>query len=253
MQPLQRDCTLPPPAAVQKTHNIRSMRLWMRLDSGVSNGCCWPYQESDFVNFPHRAFRVISLRTVATTIELILVSLIKPALLAAWPSFDNKRQGALLSLTFAGEMAGGLVWGLLSDRIGRRWTFLGTSAMAALFGTAAALSPCFYTFTMARFLLGFAIGGSLSIDIIYFVEFVPARSRGLRTIPIILFGIMACMYHIFDGRNPFHFNSLLYGCHECPLSAKVALVRLCLWLPKHLVVPGADLLALGIAKVSVGP
>lgn len=35
-------------------------------------------------------------------------------------------------------------------------------------------------------------GGCLSIDFVYFVEFVPVKSRGIRSTFIILLGIMAC-------------------------------------------------------------
>lgn len=44
-----------------------------------------------------------------------------------------------------------------------------------------------------------SVGGSLSIDFVYFVEFVPTKSRGFRTPFIILLGIMACTLMIPSG------------------------------------------------------
>jgi MFS family permease len=94
---------------------------------------------------------------------------------------------------FGGELLGGLAWGSISDRFGRRFTFIGTAALATVFGLLSAACPSFNMFLLCRFGLGMAIGGSLSIDFIYFVEFVPASTRGIRTTFIIFLGICACI------------------------------------------------------------
>jgi putative MFS transporter len=128
----------------------------------------------------------------ATTVELISVSLLRAPLMEQWPDVPDWKFAYLASATFAGELLGGLGWGAISDRLGRKTTFAGTALMAAIFGMMGAFVPCFYTFAITRFCLGLAIGGSLAIDFVYFVEFVPATSRGFRTTFIILLGIMAC-------------------------------------------------------------
>lgn len=128
----------------------------------------------------------------ATTVELISVSLLRRPLLETWPHINGERFALLMSATFVGELLGGLLWGLMTDRVGRRVVFVGTAFMAALFGMLGSVMPNFYAFAVTRLLLGLAIGGCLAIDFVYFVEFVPAKSRGFRTTFIILLGIMAC-------------------------------------------------------------
>lgn len=128
---------------------------------------------------------------VATTVEIIITTMILGALAYEWP-YSLHILGNMQSALFAGELLGGFLWGNLSDLIGRRVSFVGTAVLATLFSGLCALSPNFYTLLASRFGLGLAIGGSLSIDFVYFVEFVPARSRGVRTTWIIFFGICAC-------------------------------------------------------------
>jgi putative MFS transporter len=94
----------------------------------------------------------------ATTVELISVSLLRGPLMAQWKYVQNERFALLMSATFAGELLGGLIWGSISDRMGRRSTFAGTALMAAIFGMMGSICPCFYTFTITRFFLGMAIG-----------------------------------------------------------------------------------------------
>lgn len=135
----------------------------------------------------------------ATTAELISVSLLRAPLRASFPYVQDQLFGYAMSATFAGELLGGLGWGLVGDKLGRRWPFVGTALMAAIFGMLGAFVPCFYTFLITRFALGLAIGGSLAIDFVYFVEFVPAAKRGFRTTFIILLGIMAFFYVALVG------------------------------------------------------
>ncbi len=108
-------------------------------------------------------------------------------------SVTHKQFSLQQSCTFAGELLGGLLWGSLTDKLGRRLTFIGTAALATFFGLLSAVSPNFSTFLITRFGLGVAIGGSLLIDLIYFAEFVPTKSRGIRTTVIIFLGICACI------------------------------------------------------------
>jgi len=132
---------------------------------------------------------------VATTVELILMSLLQGPMMAEW-KMSNQKLSLLQSCMFGGELIGGLFWGSISDRLGRRFTFVGTAALATVFGLLSSAAPNFNLFIASRFGLGLAIGGSLSIDFIYFAEFVPSKSRGVRTTFIILLGICACIQDV---------------------------------------------------------
>jgi MFS family permease len=97
---------------------------------------------------------------VATTVELILMAIVSPKLQGAWPELlaSNRKVSLLQSSVFAGELLGGLIWGTLSDKLGRRGTFMGTAVMASIFATLAAFSPSYWAFVICRFALGIAIG-----------------------------------------------------------------------------------------------
>ena len=54
-------------------------------------------------------------------------------------------------ITFLGMMVGGVVWGNLSDRMGRRRTVLSALGVNAVFSVIAAFMPTYGTFMTARF------------------------------------------------------------------------------------------------------
>lgn len=63
----------------------------------------------------------------------------------------------LLSFVFAGMMIGGVVFGILSDKYGRKNSILAASGLAFIGGLGAAFTPNFAGFAVSRTLVGFAI------------------------------------------------------------------------------------------------
>lgn len=135
------------------------------------------------------------------TVELILVSILNPELGKEWPEFDVTLKGLFVSLTFIGEIIGGIIWGFISDKYGkqspiisgRKIVFKTTALVSSIFGLASAFAPNPAVMLVLRFFLGVAIGGNLSIDVIFFMEFLPAHKRGKQTVTIILCGIGGCI------------------------------------------------------------
>ncbi|WP_261663658.1 MFS transporter [Deinococcus sp. Marseille-Q6407] len=84
----------------------------------------------------------------------------------------------LLTATFAGMFVGAAFWGYVADRIGRRRVFLTTATLGVVFGLAGAFALTVPLLLLARFLTGFAIGGTLPVDYAMMAEFVPTRWRG---------------------------------------------------------------------------
>lgn len=194
----------------------------------------------------------------ATTVELISLALLAEPLLKYWPQLSSHQLAYLASSTFAGELVGGLAWGSVSDLLGRRWVFLGTAMGAAVTGVLGAMAPCFYSLALTRFLLGISIGGCLSIDFVYFVEFVPVQSRGFRSTFIILLGILACR-STWSPLIPLIISSLLhfadrlaslpYVPSQRDRTAKMAIVRVWLCCPVCAPLPGPDRMAMGVATI----
>ncbi|UYV81263.1 SV2A [Cordylochernes scorpioides] len=81
-------------------------------------------------------------------------------------------------ISFLGMMVGGLVWGTLADRLGRRRTLISALATNAIFAIVTAFMPNYSLFLMSRFFSGIGVGGSLPIVFTYYSEFLPKSHRG---------------------------------------------------------------------------
>lgn len=131
----------------------------------------------------------------AATVELVAVSQIKPFIQSHW-NLETTDLGLMSTATFFGEIIGGIVWAHYSDAYGREPVFLATSLLMVVFSVALLFCSNFTLFCCVRLLLGFAIGGGLSVDFVYFIECVPPRNRSFRSAFIILIGIIGGKIHL---------------------------------------------------------
>lgn len=122
------------------------------------------------------------------TIELVLISILMGPLKDEWGA-DRNKLGYLPTAGSFGSFVGGIVWSYISDVWGRRLPFLGTSLFISCLGILCAFAPSLDWLIVLRFFLGLGIGGSINIDFVMFVEFVPEIHR--KTLPslLILFSI----------------------------------------------------------------
>jgi MFS family permease len=82
------------------------------------------------------------------------------------------------SLYIAGAVVGALLFGRLTDRLGRKKLFLTTLAVYMIATLATAFSPDFTFFVVCRFLTGIGIGGEYAAINSAIDELIPARVRG---------------------------------------------------------------------------
>lgn len=82
------------------------------------------------------------------------------------------------SLYVGGAVIGGLVFGRLTDRFGRKKLFMTTLAVYMAATLATAFSPDFAVFALCRFATGFGIGGEYAAINSAIDELIPARVRG---------------------------------------------------------------------------
>jgi MFS family permease len=88
-------------------------------------------------------------------------------------TFTNLGIGAFL----AGGALGGIAFGVLADRWGRRWTMAATILLYSLFTGLTALAQNWWQLVILRFLVGLGVGGEWAVAAAVVAEVFPARAR----------------------------------------------------------------------------
>lgn len=81
------------------------------------------------------------------------------------------------SVFIAGWATGGLIFGMLGDRIGRAKTMVITILLYSLFTGLSSLSQTVYDFAFYRFLTGLGVGGEFAVGVALVAEVMPAKAR----------------------------------------------------------------------------
>ncbi len=100
---------------------------------------------------------------------------------------SKTEQSTLPACSALGLCCGALVWGGISDRIGRRQAFLYTCVVSGFFGFASAFSQSFEALVALRFLASTGLGGNLPIDLGLFIEFLGDKQRASSSIALNMF------------------------------------------------------------------
>ncbi len=81
------------------------------------------------------------------------------------------------SIFLAGWAIGGLLFGVLGDRIGRAKTMVLTILLYSVCTGLSALSKGFWDFALYRFLTGLGVGGEFAVGVALVAEVMPVRAR----------------------------------------------------------------------------
>jgi MFS family permease len=101
----------------------------------------------------------------------------KELLPGAEPDVLNKYGAYATSIFLLGWGAGGLIFGVLGDRIGRAKTMLITILLYSAFTGLSSLSYGFWDFAVYRFLTGLGVGGEFAVGVALVAEVMPDRAR----------------------------------------------------------------------------
>ena len=117
--------------------------------------------------------------------------------------------GASASAYLAGAVVGALIFGWLTDLLGRRKLFFITLGLYLLATAATAFAPSFWVFALFRFLTGCGIGGEYVAINSAIQELIPARYRGRTDLAIngsfwlgALLGSLGTLVLLAPGRFP---------------------------------------------------
>lgn len=103
--------------------------------------------------------------------------------------FANNKMDYLFISQFVGLTAGALVWPTMSDRMGRKWMFTSTLALMGMGGLVGAGMPDFTGLCILGTVVGLAIAGNQSIDVMMLLESVPASHQYLTALQGSLWGL----------------------------------------------------------------
>lgn len=92
--------------------------------------------------------------------------------------------GNLIGAIFIGMALGALLWGRLSNRIGRKQALMWSLGLYAVMSMASAFAPDYATLYALRLVSGFMVVGTGVITFPYFEELLPMKLRGAATVTL---------------------------------------------------------------------
>lgn len=108
--------------------------------------------------------------------DVMLYALVLPALIPVF-ALDKGMAGLLGSLTLVASGFGGVLFGVIADRHGRRPALIGSLLVYSIFTFACGLSATVWQLALFRFLLGFGMGGEWTSGAALVSESWPAAHR----------------------------------------------------------------------------
>jgi len=125
------------------------------------------------------AFVAASLGWMLDSFDVMLYSLVLASLIQdPTLQLSTAVAGQLGALTLLSAAAGGVVFGVLADRIGRKQALMAAVLIYSIFTAACGLVQNVAQLAICRILLGFGMGGEWATGVALVSETFPARHRG---------------------------------------------------------------------------
>lgn len=128
--------------------------------------------------------------------DLLLFSIVRrPSLIALGiPEGELLSQGEfLLQVQMTGLLVGGLIWGIMGDKLGRLSVLFGSILLYSLANIANGFVTTVDQYAWLRFIAGIGLAGELGAGVTLVSEILPARLRGYGTTIIATVGLMGAV------------------------------------------------------------
>lgn len=128
---------------------------------------------------------VTGLSWMAEAMEMMILSLLSPALSCDW-GISSWKQALITTIVFCGMMLGAGFWGTFSDKYGRKTVLIFQTAVTLYYGLLSAWSPNLVWMLLLRGMVGFGVsGGAQSVTL--YSEFLPVAARAKSIVAIEVF------------------------------------------------------------------
>src|SRR5664279_5525670 len=115
--------------------------------------------------------------TVSTLMSVYLPDAIKDLLQNAGKENMDNISATINSVFIFGWTAGGVIWGIFCDTLGRKKSFIYATLCYGVFTILTGMSPTWFLVVLCRFLSGFGIGGVLVITTMLVSEGYQEKKR----------------------------------------------------------------------------
>jgi putative MFS transporter len=136
--------------------------------------------------------------------DLLLFSIVRrPSLIALGiPESELLSQGEfLLQVQMTGLLVGGLIWGIMGDKLGRLSVLFGSILLYSLANIANGFVTTVDQYAWLRFVAGIGLAGELGAGVTLVSEILPAQLRGYGTTIIATVGLMGAVVANFLSKQ----------------------------------------------------
>jgi MFS transporter, putative metabolite:H+ symporter len=106
----------------------------------------------------------------------------------------------LFNYQMGGMLLGGLVWGIMGDRLGRKSTLFGSILIYSLANFANGFVTDTTTYSILRFIAGFGLAGELGAAITLVSELMSKETRGIGTVLVVAMGALGAVAAAFVSK-----------------------------------------------------
>ncbi|XP_028396874.1 putative transporter SVOPL [Dendronephthya gigantea] len=125
--------------------------------------------------FHWKVFLLLGFLNMTDSLEISILAVVIPIIKSEW-NVSSFMAGVLTLSISSGMIAGSLFWGWVSDKYGRKRSFIGGAAFVFVFAFVSAFSTNYYWLWISLFFVGFGLGTGVQIYVMI-VELFPPKHR----------------------------------------------------------------------------